>query len=471
MEFSYQANQAQNQKQTQRLILSARMKESLEFLQMSLPDLQKKVATEILENPVLERDEQSDTPETDNKAHSVHDREIQWLSDEASRQSYDFKPASFYRNESFDSLATKSREPTFRGFLLKQLSELDVYPTTARICRYIIDCLDEKGYLHDSVDDIATSLGIQKTKAVSHALEVIKGMDPAGVGASDLRECLAIQAGRQPWFNPAANAIIDRYLGLLAENKVKDIAQRLDISVATAQECCNVIRKLNPIPSSGFNTETCEKFVLPEATVKFDECGDLCVVSSCDETEQLLINPLYYTMAQNTDDPNVKKYLKDKIKRASALIDDISNRKKTILRIIEMIVKLQPQYFKGGSPFLKPMSMKFLAEQLGLNESTVSRTIQDKFILCPLGMVPLKTFFTHSVQAGKGGSATSVVTIKEKIKKIIQLEDRARPLSDQEIAVELSRCNMTIARRTVAKYREELAIPPMMKRKIFERVG
>lgn len=470
MELSYQTNQAQNQRQTQRLILSARMKESLDILQMSLPELQKKVEAEILENPVLERDEQCDMSRENSKICGEHDREIQWLSGGAPLR-YDTNSASSFQNVSFDSLTAASQGPTFRVFLLKQLSELDIGPSTAKICRFIIDSLDEKGYLRDSAEEIAASLGTQNTKAVNRALKIVKGMDPAGVGASDLRECLSLQAERQPEFNPAATIIINQYLELLAENKVKEISHILDIPVAAAQECCNAIRKLNPIPSSGFNTATCEKFVLPEAIIKLDECGNLCVESNHNETDRLFINPLYSRMAESTDDNDVKKYLKNKIKRASALIDDISNRKTTILRIIEMVVKLQPQYFKVGSYCLKPMSMKSLAGQLGLNESTVSRTIHDKFILCPLGMIPLKAFFTHPVNAGENGSAASVAAVKENIKKIIQKENRTRPLSDQEIAVELSRCNMTIARRTVAKYREELAIPSMAKRKIYRIAG
>jgi RNA polymerase sigma-54 factor len=173
-------------------------------------------------------------------------------------------------------------------------------------------------------------------------------------------------------------------------------------------------------------------------------------------------------MAESTDDSEVRVYLQSKLRRASVLMSNLSNRKKTVLRVIETVVQCQPLYFKKGRSFLKPMTMKSVAEQLDLNESTISRAIQNKFILCPLGIVSLKSLFTCPVNARPDNSAASSAEVKEKIKEIIKTEDKTRPLSDQRIMAELGKSDFAISRRTVAKYRDELGILSAAGRKTYQ---
>lgn len=472
MELSYRADQSQNQKQRQRqnLILTLRMRESLEILQMSLPELQEKIDKEILENPVLEFGGQDGESQSEKEINGKKTTEAQNLFPEFLKQNSGLGTAGSPddRKNDSDRFAAVSQEPTFRDYLMKQLSELDVEPAAAKICRYLIDNLDEKGYLRYSAEEIAADLNIRKIDMVDEAIAVIRQMDPAGVGASDLRECLALQVERMPGTNPAVTTIIDRYLGLLSGNRVREIARELDIPAVDAQKCCNVIRNLNPIPSSGFNTETREQFVMPEATVKIDECGNLYIESSRDDAKRLYINRDYVRMAESTDDSEVRVYLQSKLRRASVLMSNLSNRKKTVLRVIETVVQCQPLYFKKGRSFLKPMTMKSVAEQLDLNESTISRAIQNKFILCPLGIVSLKSLFTCPVNARPDNSAASSAEVKEKIKEIIKTEDKTRPLSDQRIMAELGKSDFAISRRTVAKYRDELGILSAAGRKTYQ---
>ena len=458
MELSFQAKQKQNQN----LVLSPRMKESLEILQMPLLDLLKKIETEMLENPVLEFDEQN--IEIESKKDHFED----FLEDSA-KWKYGSPSTPLSWNEPFgsDSLSNVRNSPTFRDYLVKQLLELNVSKSIEKICRYVIESLDEKGYLHDKIEKISIDLNV-RTDMVKRAVSLVRNMDPAGVGASSLRECLLLQIERMPETNPAIVTIIDQYLELLADNKIREIAKKLSISVSDTQKYCNRIRQLNPVPSSGFNTETREKFVLPEAIVKYNECGKLEVESNRNQTDRLFINPYYLELAKNSDDAEVRKYLRSNIKRAAFLINDVSGRKKTILRIIEVIVKLQPLYFDHGRTFLKPMSMVSIAKQLSLNESTVSRAIQDKFILSSFGIIPLKSLFASPINTNQDNHVSSSAMVQEKIKEIIKLEDRISPLSDQKIVMKLQQSNISIARRTVAKYRKKLNIPSMIKRKIYD---
>lgn len=450
-----------NQKQQQKLILSAQMRESLNILQMPLTDLLRKVDEEIIENPILDFGESEEDEVIENLGNS----EFKDLLKSAPNDWDEKEPVLDAGN--FDPFLFVSKESTFSDFLLEQLRELKIDAQTATICRYLIEDLDEKGYLPENAETLAGILGVTDVRLVEDAIEVIHSMEPTGVGASNLQECLTLQLQRIPDSSPAEFEIVRKYLEFLANNKIRSIAKELKISASDAQKFCDRIRRLNPIPSSGFNTSKRDKFVLPEAIIQTDGSGHLTIEMNCSAAHRLSINPLYRKLAQTTDDKETQKYIKEKMARASLLIHEISERASTVSRILKKIVELQPSYFSKGIASLEPMTMKEIAKELDLNESTVSRAVQDKFILCSFGMVSIKSLFTAQLGNPVNGTVVSVAEVKKKIQKCIDTEDKKIPLSDQAIVSELRKQKITLSRRTVAKYRSELNIPVMAKRKVY----
>ncbi|AZS14302.1 RNA polymerase factor sigma-54 [Paenibacillus lutimineralis] len=471
MDLTYQPSQIQIQRQKQ--ILTVRMQQSLNILQMPLLELRKKISEEMIENPVLETD--TDDFET---GYPVGNMEGAGSAPPETADGTAVEPPLFLRDFSasahasrsdgqIDPLSVLSEERTFSDCLLKQLSEVKTDTVTEKICRYLIASLDEGGYLRETPVEIAFELKTVDLDSIRKAIALIQHMEPAGVGASCLSECILLQLRRMNYREPALFEIADSCLYLVAENRIKKIAERLNISIADAQRYCDCIRKLNPIPSNGFKTGAGEKFIIPEAIIQVDRNGDIQIQYNDFSVQKLSINPYYRNLAEQTDDRETKAYLEAKLKRAAYLIHDVSSRKRTIERILEQIVRLQPLYFLNGPVYLKPMSMKLVADMLGLNESTVSRALQNKSILCPFGTVILKSLFTSTLSLQDDNSPLSPVGVKQKIRELIAAEDKVQPLSDQELTSELNRCGIIISRRTVAKYRDQLQVPSSSLRKRY----
>lgn len=462
MELSYQEKQTQNQQQ--KLILSEQMQESLKILQMSCVELQHKIEEELTENPVLEFENNDTTSKPDEKSDELFTGTQKLWENHLAEPYNSFS----FGEESPDPFASVSQDCDFRGFLLRQLSEIPVEPSIERVCRYLIECLDERGYLPYAPDKIAHELHLPNASLVRTAVKNIQQMDPAGVGAFDLQECLLLQLQRNNENSPEVYTIVEQYLESVADNKIREIARKMDVSIVQAQSYCKVIRKLNPIPSRGFQTGTRELFVIPEAIVCRNQDGKLCIEDYRIDSRRLFISPYYKELAKNTNDKETLVYLNERIQHASSLILEIASRKRTFIRILELIVQRQPLYFEKGRSGLKPMSMGSVAEELGLHESTVSRAVQNKFILCSFGTVSMKSFFTSGITLGNGSSSLSSEAVQSKIEEIIEAENSACPLSDQQIVAKLQQSSgISISRRTVAKYRDELHIPSSSKRKVY----
>lgn len=458
MEYSYDITQ----KQRQKLILSAQMRESLDVLQMPLPDLFQKIDEEMMENPVLDLCE-PEKSELDRTEDLKRIEFIQKLRRERGREAFD--PTAANERE-FDPFLFLSEEPTFTDFLMEQLRDMKTDRQTAKICRYLIEDLDDRGYLSEDAATIADHLRMSDDGQVEKAVEVIRSMEPAGVGAFDLQECLTLQLQRKPDSVSAEFEIVNQYLELLADNKIRLIAEKLGVSAPDAQRLCDRIRTLNPIPSSGFRTNTQSRFIIPEATVQNDDSGRWTVEMNRSVERRLSIDPLYRKLARTAGDKETQKYIREKLARASSLIREVSSRSSTILRVLETIIELQPSYFRKGRSGLKPMTMREVAKKLNLNESTVSRAVQEKFILCPFGLVSIKSLFTAQL-GNSENTGVSAAKAKERIQNCIDLEDKKAPISDQAIVSELWKQGIVLSRRTVAKYRNELNIPGMAKRKIY----
>ena len=477
MELLYVKNQTQRQSQSQKLKLTAEMRESLELLQMPLAELQQRVEQAVMENPVLEYDDDyqpedsmfSDCVLADDGESYLDAKTALEIAKMLSLDGCAFgSRQTFYgEEENFDPYAALSAEDTFTDYLLRQLGEMKVDRTTERVCRYIIQDLDEKGYLGSSAEELSRCLGlpVEKTK---EAVKIIQAMQPPGVGAANITECLLLQLGEYAKCDTAfVREIIEKHLGLLSENKIQTIANRLGVSVQAAEKMCGFIRSLNPIPSRGFRTDRSGGYVIPEAVICKDEQGGFFIQSNEKALPHLHISKFYQKLLHEENERDTIVYLRDKTKRAAFLLKELSNRKSTVLRVLEKIVELQKAYFEHGASCLKSMSIAEVANQLHLHPSTVSRAISGKYIMCSSGTISIRSLFTSKIRARGKENCFSSLQIKETIRSLIEHENKSTPLSDQSITRRLQEKGIGISRRTVAKYRDGMEIPAAEKRKIY----
>ena len=293
------------------------------------------------------------------------------------------------------------------------------------------------------------------------ALLIVQDLEPYGIGARDIKECLLIQLDKLALDDEKMITIVNNHLEDIANNKYALIGKSLNISPREAQRYGDVIKKLEPKPSSGFYTGEEVKFIIPDAAIR--EIDDQLIIIMNDSIlPRLSINSGYKKVINEEGDKNATEYVKDKLNKAMFLIKSIEQRRSTLYNVLEEIIKRQEEYFKKGYNYLKPMTLKEISEVLNIHESTVSRAIKDKYILTDRGTVKIKDLFTTAI---KNSEDLGVVKIKNRIKEIIEGENKKKPFSDQYISDKLIEENMEIKRRTVAKYREELGIKSSSKRK------
>ena len=448
------------QKQGQKLLLSHEIVESLQFLQLPLPELRRKIDEIMLENPVLEYDEDGPTEPEDFSPCSLEP------DGESYREEPDPPEAAGGDDEFPDPFYRLTKASTFKDFLLQQLGETDLDKEALRICRYLIEDLDKRGFLQSTPAEVAETVGSTEAE-VTRALKAVKALQPCGVGAAGVRECLLMQLPRRT--DPEQRILrtmIEEHLDLVAKNRVELLAKRLSIAVGTAGELCRIIREMNPIPSRGFNTETDAPFVIPEAAIAPDGDGKLQIRENGSFLPRVRINEFFRQIMAETDDPETLAYLREKMKRASGVLRGLSERRSTLSRILEQLTELQPSYFLNGPGNLRPMSIAGLAGQLGLHESTVSRAVSGKYILCRGGVVSLRSLFTSGIP-DRAGSLVSSEQVRQAILEMVEQEDGASPLTDQQMEEKLCARGMELSRRTVTKYRAELEIPAAARRRSF----
>ena len=447
------------QEQGQKLLLSHEIVESLQFLQLPLSELRQKIDEIMLENPVLEYDEDCPAEPEDFAPCSLEP-------DGESYREGPEPPEADGDDEFRDPFYRLTRASTFKDFLLQQLGETDLDEEAFRISRYLIEDLDRRGFLQSTPAEVAQAVGSTEAE-VNRALKAVKALQPCGVGATGVRECLLMQLSRRT--DPEQRIlrmIIEEHLELVAKNRVELLAKRLSIPVGTAGALCRIIQGMNPIPSRGFNTETDAPFVIPEATVAPDGDGKLQIRENGSFLPRVRISGSFRQIMADTDDPETLAYLREKMKRATAVLRGLSERSSTLFRILEQLTELQPSYFLSGPGNLRPMSIAGLARQLGLHESTVSRAVAGKYILCRGGVVSLRSLFTSGIPDRAGGLVSSE-QVRQAIRKMVEQEDRSSPLTDQQIEEKLCAKGMDLSRRTVAKYRAELEIPSAARRRSF----
>ncbi|HJV47191.1 MAG TPA: RNA polymerase factor sigma-54, partial [Bacillota bacterium] len=298
---------------------------------------------------------------------------------------------------------------------------------------------------------------------VQQALFVVQGLEPRGVGARNLRECLTIQLEYQGLKDSLSFQIVEEHLPDLAEGKINRIASALGVSTRQVQEAIDQIRTLDPRPGARYHREEV-RYIVPDVTVEQIE-GNYIVIVNDAVTPRLSISRFYERLL--TEENEAKKYIHEKMNSAQWLIRSIEQRRMTLYRVTEAIVDEQCEFFNQGIDRLKPMTLKEIADIVGLHESTISRATNNKYVQTPRGTFELKYFFSSGLSTSSGDAASSE-SVKKKIKQLIAQEDRKKPLSDQQLSDILNKQGICISRRTVAKYREEIGILSSAKRKRYE---
>lgn len=437
---------------SQKLLLSQKMLQSTEILQMSSAELLDYIKEAAVENPVMELEEKSD----DSEKYDLLRKKIDYIneSDEQNRTYYAQEKDD--EDENDDWKFKQNSGQSLEEYLAEQLDVLPIDHRSNAIGHYIIGCINPNGYLEVSVEDMAHSLKTD-VKKVEKILNIIKKFEPTGVGASDLKECLTIQLDKAGCTDETTRMIVDNYLELLGKNQLHIIAKKLKKSLEEVAEAAAKIKSLNPKPGNSFDSGKSLDYITPDAVVLEKDDGRFEVVLNDRHIPGISINSFYKNII-TTGNTEAKEYVSDKIRQAEWIVKCISKRSSTLKNTIETIVDIQQDFFKKGRGSLKPMCLNDVASILGVHESTVSRAVKDKYLQCRHGIYPLNYFFKAALPSSASLSSVTAEKIKLMIKEIIENEDSSSPLSDREITEKLTNSGISISRRTVAKYRESMGI-------------
>ncbi len=347
--------------------------------------------------------------------------------------------------------------------LLSQLNLKDFSRMQISIIKILLQHLDENGYFRGDIGEISMKRNVPR-QLVEEGLAALQELEPAGIGARNLQECLLIQIMRKSPTDELAIKIIADYFVLFAERKWGHLSKELKVSMAEIQNILDFIQKLNPKPGLEFATDQTH-FIVPDAIIEVTK-KDISVRLSEASLPKINFNSKYYKRFSETGDQHVNKFLQEKLQDFQWIMKSIEQRRETLTNVIMKIAEKQQEYFFEGPTHLNPLTMKELAQELNVHESTISRAVREKYVQTPSGMVTLRSFFSMAVpsMSEKGASSTQV---KHSLSLIIAKENKQNPLSDQEIVEILKKENIVISRRTVAKYRTQLGIPSLTNRKRY----
>ena len=447
---------------TQNQVLSQKMIQSMEILQMSCQELNEYIKEVALENPVVDIEEGYEVPD---KAADLM-KKMEWL------DSIDERNRIYYRQE-YGEVSEDKRLMDYSEnvgeelseYLLHQLLTVELTDQQYDVIRYMVYCLDSKGYLEDDLKDIADRFHMD-VDFVEKQLEILQGLDPAGVCARNLRECLLIQLEREKERDEVAQKIVSDYLELLGKNQLHVISKKLKLPMETVIEACEHIKELNPKPGSGFDARGHLKYITPDVTVV--KLANYYEILLNEYTyPKIGINHFYKQVLSDETSKETQTYIIDKIRQAEWIQNCIGQRNTTLMRVSKSIVDYQDAFFRLGTGHLKPLRLQDVAEMLDIHESTVSRAIRDKYLQCAWGIFPMNYFFSKSIPAKSNGGKITTEQVKKLMMDIIEEEDKKKPLSDRAITERLVERGVKISRRTVAKYREELGIKDASGRKHF----
>ena len=464
------------QTQTQRLMLTQKMQQAIQILQLSGVELEQHVQQELETNPVLEclqkepereRDlpqETSTTEDTgtfDDIGFDLDDYAGRW------KEGRDFSvnPDADERRQHYEN--SISREESLTSHLLTQLRLATQDENEYALGEQIIGEIDARGYFTGSIEDISERMRCPVPQA-ERMLHRIQRFEPTGVAARDVVECLLLQINVEFPEEEQLRTLVAEHLTELERRQIPKIARAMKTSPDRVEELSGMLGKLNPWPGHEFSSEPTQ-YVTPDVIVEKDEeSGDYFVYLSNERVPELRISARYRQMARSGKlGKEEKQYIRDKIESARWLIRNIEQRQQTILRIASAIVRVQKEFFDKGVEAIKPLTLQEIADEVGVHEATVSRTTRGKYMQTPQGLFEMKYFFSPGLKRASGGEQSSK-SVQSLIKKIVDEEDKSRPLSDQRIADMLAKQGLKIARRTVTKYREALGILSTTMRKSYE---
>ncbi|HVO95333.1 MAG TPA: RNA polymerase factor sigma-54 [Terriglobales bacterium] len=479
----------QDQKLAQQLVMTPQLQQSIKLLQLSRVELEEMVLKELQENPALEEGATEETENNEQPRAEVQSEPTAELAEltvnrELSAvdkigtldwQEYlDTHSNSMHSSLTAEAMSEDGDSPpswensltkktSLEDHLIWQLRLSKITENESAIGLYIIQNLNENGYLTLTVEEIcsATETTPQEVEAV---LKRIQFFDPVGVAARDLRECLLIQLENLHLSDTLAARIVANYLSFLESKRYEKLAKDLGVTIDEIADAAHLIASLEPKPSRGYEQDEV-RTVLPDVFVeKID--GEYIIYLNDDGVPRLRVSSLYRRMAgqEGAAEEQARQYLQEKVRAATWLIKSIQQRQQTLFRVTQSIFKFQQEFLDHGVSALKPMVLRDVAEDIHMHESTVSRATANKYVHTPQGLFELKFFFQSGLKSGSGEDVASE-SVKEKIRAIIGTEDPRKPYSDQHIAAMLSTNSIDIARRTVAKYREAMGILPSSKRR------
>ena len=489
------------QRQSQSLVLAPQLRQSLKILQVAALDLRSVIQEELQSNPTLEEEPMegmsSEKPEPDNGNSDangddtaasaegtpeqvpdskgeemdfskefeilgkIDDDWRDYMASAGGAQSYSSEDAE-RRQHFFDSVAT---ETSLQEHLMRQAEMTDLTAAGMAAMQNLVGSLDDRGFLTVKAADVALQTGIA-LESVQEAMAAIKTFDPAGIGSENLAECLLAQLSAKGRRDSLASRIIRDHFELLTRRRIPELSRKLGAASDDVQGAIEEIGKLDPAPGRQFADDQ-NRVVVPDVVVEHDG-NEWKIHLNNDYIPRLRISSTYRDLiAKGALSKDERDYLKDRIRSGKFLIDSIEQRQRTIERITREILKAQMAFFENGVSHLKPLTMTQIADVVGVHETTVSRAIANKYIRTPHGVFEFKYFFTPGYQNDSGASVSNT-SVKEMIADLVSTEDKAGPFSDQELVSKLQEKGINIARRTVAKYREELGILPSNLRRDYK---
>lgn len=426
------------QQQNLKLAMTPEMKQAISVLQFSTLELADYIKREALDNPLIEIEE----PPISGKQYNA-----------SSKQNY------------IENVSDHTRD--LYSFLIEQSNFLKLSDKKRKIVHYLIMLLDESGYFHDDINDIAEDLNVS-VEDVEEGLFMIQKMEPVGVGSRNLKECLLIQIEECDPKNHVAKKLVSDYLEEMSLQMWEEISESIGVPKEKILQEFEFISSLQPRPGSTIETSKPTNYIVPDL---FLEVDNSTIILKINDTvlPKISLAPSYEIIKSNTSvsDPTYR-YIEEKYKSFIWLSKSIDHRKNTLLSIMKAITEVQNDFFIKGTDTLRPLTLKMIAEKCEVHESTVSRSTRNKYVQTPYGLFELKHFFTNAVQLSDG-AVTSSYVVKKKIKELINEELPSRPLSDQELTNQLNNQQIQISRRTVTKYREQLQIPSSVLRKKIKK--
>jgi RNA polymerase sigma-54 factor len=476
---------SQQMRTEMRLRMAPRMIQSMEILQLPILALQERIDQELIENPLLVdlRDARPATPEPETPAEppppapdpinpeqdgQPFEGYEEWTESygEGHRPSRAARAEeSDRKHEAMQNMASRPR--SVHEELTEQLAFLDTDETTHALAEQIISSLDEHGYLTIDLADVVRDSALAATpEQAERALRLVQKLDPPGIGARNLQECLLLQLTPEIPYRDVLQVLIGSHLDDLQQNRLPAIEKKTGIPLETIKEAIEQLRRLDPRPGARYSSDR-SAYVLPDLIVEPDEHGGYAVRLVDDYTPQLAISRRYQKLLKNKDaDPAARAFVQKKLQSARWLIESIEQRRNTLLKVARAIVGHQKEFLDKGPEFLEPLKMQQIADEVGVHVTTVSRAVDDKWVQTPRGIFALKRFFGGGTKT-TDGEDVAWETIKRKLLEIIAKEDKHNPLSDEEIVEALGGQGFPVARRTVTKYRKALKIPSSRQRKQF----